>query len=662
MPIRHLINDDGSPFSSTELLNLKAALNIMSDAERIQFRNDNCTTIAKSLENKVLIVSGPGTGKSTLFKQRISYWLQNDHTAKILALSFVRKLVADLQNDIQTDRQLTDEQKKHTDVFTLHKYARRIVEKNHGNSKIKFEPHFRIITDVWKGVVWSDVLLYVGQSNLDEYSLKNYEKQLHDANFENTPGWQNLKNAYLILCKFYNATGFADLIIHARETLVENPSLNEQDYFILDEYQDFNSAEEELINQLAQQARGLLIVGDDDQVLYEKLKSGKAALIRALYRDTNFANAMLPFCGRSTFHIAKTAGHFILQSPEVDTIEKIYLPITSDIDTPKVQMIGCATPGTAVDYIKKFIEDNRPAIEARKAELANNESKDPYLLILTPGKELKFYANKDANVELFTAIAEFQQETKKFSEDYYKLLNYYSLANYPQNNFIFRKVLNYEGVSDADVSDLIKKCLATAVNFKDLSETIISSILERCSRIKAIVQSIDNIETKITNLENEISLANKENLKKDLERRAVNNLRIREVEHQEEEDAELDELEIQQMSAVELMTIVGSKGLSADHVIIIGFDDVNMSWISKNAFYVAMTRARKSLHIITALKSGGSSKPHSFISQLPDEHIEFYKYTKSDHRKTSINNRTEFHRYFDSQTYNSRLNSRGRTS
>jgi len=76
------------------------------------------------------------------------------------------------------------------------------------------------------------------------------------------------------------------------------------------------------------------------------------------------------------------------------------------------------------------------------------------------------------------------------------------------------------------------------------------------------------------------------------------------------------------------MTIVGSKGLSADHVIIIGFDDVNMSRITKNAFYVAMTRARKSLHILTALKSGGARQAHNFLERLPDEHAEYYSYKK----------------------------------
>ena len=132
-----------------------------------------------------------------------------------------------------------------------------------------------------------------------------------------------------------------------------------------------------------------------------------------------------------------------------------------------------------------------------------------------------------------------------------------------------------------------------------------------------------------------------------IERKAINQEEVTEIEHQEEEEAELEEIEVRKMGAVELMTIVGSKGLSADHVIIIGFDNVNMSWITKNAFYVAMTRARKSLHILTALKSGGARQAHDFLEQLSDEHAEYYSYKKSNHTKNQLQGKQGFKNYLN---------------
>lgn len=654
MSIRPLINNDGAPFGTEELNGLQTDLALLSDDERTQFRNDNAQTIAQHPATKILIVSGPGTGKSTLFKQRINNWLQANSASKILALSFVRKLVADLHSDIRGDHNLTDEQKKQVEVFTLHKFARGVVEKNHGSDMLRFSPHFRIISQSWKEKVWNDVLLYVGQTDQTAYPWKDYEKQLHDSDFENSLDWRDLQNGYLTLSKFYNAAGFADLIIYAEAALRESQSLDEHDYFILDEYQDFNIAERNLINQLTLRARGILIVGDDDQVLYETLKSGKAELIRDLYNDSSFANAMLPFCGRCSFHITTAASHFISQDPEDDCIEKIYLPLSNESNCLKVQAVGCARPSTAVDYIKKFIEDHAEEIETRKNELANGDTKDPFLLILTPAKEVNFYASRDANQDLLQLVAGFQLEKTKLSEDYFKVSTYFSLANYPENNFTFRKVFDYEEVPNDIIIELVDKCLSGSINFYDLEDEIISSTISRCNEIKSIIDSLDTTEIKIDKIGQVLSLSDPERLKTEFEKQPINANHLEEIEKAEDDGAELDELEVQQMSAVELMTIVGSKGLSADHVIIIGFDDVNMSWITRNAFYVAMTRARKSLHIITALVSRGAQKPHLFLTKLPEQNIEFFKYTKTDRRKTSLGSLSSFNQFFDSINFSRR--------
>ena len=99
------------------------------------------------------------------------------------------------------------------------------------------------------------------------------------------------------------------------------------------------------------------------------------------------------------------------------------------------------------------------------------------------------------------------------------------------------------------------------------------------------------------------------------------------------------------------MTIVGSKGLSADHVIIVGFDNVHMKWVSKNAFYVAMTRARKSLHILSALKAGGAQQAHAFLDQLSDDHLEFYSYKKSDRSKHRLAGKLGFKKYLSNLNF-----------
>jgi superfamily I DNA/RNA helicase len=645
MSIRCIINEDGFPFDFAELQTIRRQLDSFSDDKRIVYRNQNAATIAKHSAEKILIVSGPGTGKSHLFLDRINYWYQNNPEASVFVTSFVRKLVVDLQNDINNDEKLSEEQKKRITVSTLHGFARSIVEKNHGTSDWPFRSYFRIIGQSWKKIIWTDVLTHHPELDKRKYIWEKFEQQLHDNRFFDSEDWLKLKQTYCAFCKFYNVAGFADLIIRAKIALEENRDLNKDGFFIIDEYQDFNLAEEALILRLVNNAKGLLIAGDDEQVLYENLKSGKAELIRSLYQNQNYINAMLPFSGRSGYHLVKSAAHFMQQHRDSNCIEKIYLPLNTNQDTPKVQVIACATPATAIDYIEKFVANNKTEIAERTKKLSEGEAKDAFLLILTPAGKVKFYGKKKD--KLFQIISPYQTESRTFSEDYYKILNYYSLANNTKNNFIFRKVLFYEGVSHKDVYGFIIKAIQNDSNFCETNLEKIREILEKCNCVQTIIDTEIPVSKKIDELTKFVSISEKEYLKVELERQPINQNKITESEHDEEVDAELKETELKKMCAIELMTIVGSKGLSADHMIVIGFDDVNMGRVTKNAFYVAMTRARKSLHILTALRSGGATRAHNFLNQLPENHAEFYSYKKSGHIKTTLRGRQGFINYLN---------------
>jgi superfamily I DNA/RNA helicase len=644
---RFLINDDGVAFERSELETLRDELDALNDNARIGYRDQNASAIAQHDANKFLIVSGPGTGKSHLFLDRIKYWCEKNADARVLVTSFVRKLVADLQNDI--DQKLSDEQKCKITALTLHKFARGIVEKNHGTRKWPLKSYFRIIGQSWKQVVWGDVLAFSPAIMRDNHPWENFEQQLHQRAPEASEEWMGLHAAYCKLCQFYNAVGFADLILRAASALTENPELRESNYFIIDEYQDFNLSEQYLIERLVGDALGLFIVGDDEQVLYETLKSGTPSLIRQLYKDTHYLNGMLPFCGRSTYDITKNADHFIRQNVDTDCIEKIYLPLKSQSDGQKVQIIACASAAIAADYVEKFVSDNRELLQQRKQQLEAGKPADAFLLILTPWKGVDFYGTQ-AKERIDSIVAEYRTEAQIFSEDYYRLLSHYLLAKDPHNNFNFRKLLHYSGISTAKVHELIKAAMSNGIDLCDLNDPDINNALAKCTEIKAILDSETPVVERLDKITPLISFSDRRNVQKEMEYKPINQKILAQLERDEDEQAELEEVE-QRVAAVELMTIVGSKGLSADHVIIVGFDDVHMKWVSKNAFYVAMTRARKSLHMLTALKAGGARQAHAFLDQLSDDHLEFYSYKKSDRSKYRLGGKLGFKKYLSNLNF-----------
>ena len=73
--IARLIKEDGTPFSAGEISEATGQLDVLTTEERIAFRNTTAKAIAEHPAPMMLIVSGPGTGKSYLFLDKIRVWL-----------------------------------------------------------------------------------------------------------------------------------------------------------------------------------------------------------------------------------------------------------------------------------------------------------------------------------------------------------------------------------------------------------------------------------------------------------------------------------------------------------------------------------------------------------------------------------------------------------
>ena len=104
----------------------------------------------------------------------------------------------------------------------------------------------------------------------------------------------------------------------------ENPELVDDTLFVINEFQDFNEAENQLIRAITAESPGQLFVGDDDQVLYDGLKNAHADILRSYYEDTSFVNAMLPFCGRCSIHICRAAEAFLARDRDPDSVKKVF--------------------------------------------------------------------------------------------------------------------------------------------------------------------------------------------------------------------------------------------------------------------------------------------------------------------------------------------------
>ncbi len=165
----------------------------------------------------------------------------------------------------------------------------------------------------WEPLVWGDVVAFHPELDQDEYSLHAIRQQLYDDALSDNDKWPNVRATFDVLRIFYNAVGFADMIVTARIAVQENPDLITQSHWIFDEYQDFNTAEDRLVETVTAGATAVLLAGDDDQALYQQLKRSHPEIIKNYYEHAAFAKAMLPYCSRCGYYVCLAASAFIDQ-------------------------------------------------------------------------------------------------------------------------------------------------------------------------------------------------------------------------------------------------------------------------------------------------------------------------------------------------------------
>jgi hypothetical protein len=622
-----LIKEDGTPFSDEEVSSLTELLDGLDEEARVEARNENAADIAEHGSDRMLVVSGPGTGKSTLFKRRLIYWLAKHPDKYVAVATFVRSLVRDLKDDIANDPGIRDEDKKRVSVMTVHRHARSIIERNHGTQELSLKPYCAVVTDKWEEMVWIDAVS-LHEFEPSDYPWNTIEEKLFDADPPTDGAWGVLRKTHVLLEEFYNALTFHDLILFATQAVLENSELVEDTLYIIDEFQDFNLAEDALIREITTESPAQLLVGDDDQVLYGQLKRAHPSILRGYYKDTDFVNAMLPFCGRCSIHICRTAEAFLARERSADSIRKVFLPLDRG-DAELVKVVATTSPKVGVEYVKAFLEEHDDEIQERQEEIRAGSSKDACLLILSPSREMRFLNVDEARYELIAALSAYDVADERPGEDYWRMRDYYYVAAYPSSNYNVRKVLAYEETEQEVVKALLTEALGNNKDLADLEHESLAAVLGKCSDIRGVLDGGHDPSDQAQQLGGCVDVEDATQLAIDLEKWPM----------KKDSDSEIESFDFDQkeaISAVELSTIVGAKGLSADHVIVLGCDETSLAHVTTSAFFVALTRARKSLTLLMCVGGGNANVLHEFICSLPDEHAEvlYVKVSGAETRET----------------------------
>ncbi len=548
------------PVSLAQNLLFERAADLHRQSQPKLMSNDYQEELGKALERilqskspKRLIVAGPGTGKTTLFRKLLES--VGGDRKKRLVLTFLNNLKDELEEKLS----------ELAGVFTFHGYCHFRLRSNEElrsgltNGFYYFPGLASFIKQDWELSNESEAPKFVGL-------MRDLQEGEHT-------------DFYLARANYYDAVEFDDSVFRVRKVLAEHPDLVESyEMILVDEYQDFNRLEASFIDLLAAKSP-ITIVGDDDQALYSQLRGSSHEFIRNLHQSGEYERFELPFCMRCPEVVVGAISDVVETARKINSlqgrIEKPYnyFPPHKETDSrryPKIKIVATSTQQSNANYMGRYIAQAMRQIPVEEIRESREEG-FPTVLIIGPGHYLR-------SVAAHLSSEGFRLDTKEDS-----------------------------GPRAPERSDGLKILRANPES--NLGCRIMLEVDRPHFRKKILRQSVKEALPLIQILPKEY----RENI-------------LTEAKEWSEEAGAVAAAEAEDVSSptVKLTSFEGSKGLSAQHVFMLGLQDGGLPRDRRSItdleickFIVALTRTRKQCQILYTWRfSGAPTRPSIFLDWI----------------------------------------------
>ena len=634
----------------------------------LEMLNPEQKQAVQTTEGPVLVLSGAGTGKTKVLTTRLAYILA-EHKANpwnCLVVTFTNRAAREMRERVQG---LIGDMANSVFLGTFHSVCAKILRKH--AELVNLKSNFTILGEDDQKRLIKQILeqegiddkKYPPQSILDTISRwkdKGLTVEKIGTEFKENVTTHVYKKYQEKMVEM-NCVDFGDIILYTLNILLSDAEILDQyqqrfKYIMVDEYQDTNVTQYLLIRLLSQKHRNLCCVGDDDQSIY----SWRGAEIENILRfNKDFDDAKiirLERNYRSTANILSAASHLISNNRDRlgKTLRVAENSPARQTDNDKIKVISTYNGEEEARYVADEIENLirqhchyadiailvRTAAQTREFEEKFISEAIPYQVI----GGLKFYER----AEIRDALAYFRVVLQPGDD-----LALERIINKPARGIGAKSVEKFQNearFSHCSMYDAINKMLAEgAVSGK--AKTALSTLMNNFEEWRKAAQVLppDDLAQQILEdsgyfdmlkMDKSVEAPGRiENLKELISSMSAEKFESLSA-FMEHISLVMDKDDVTDTNKVMLITLHSAKGLEFDNVFLPGWEEglfphqrcmdeggTGALEEERRLAYVAITRARKKLYILTAHNrrvygQWQNNLPSRFINELPPQNIE----------------------------------------
>jgi len=448
----------------------------------------------------LVVVAGPGTGKTRTLVERMIRLLSEDSNREVSFVTFTRTSRRDTRRRIEDvlDASVLEET---AFVFprtsTLHTYAKSLV--HHYAAKIGRSPSFSVlIEDKGETALVLDELVSDLGLQLDTKSVRK-----GILCFRSTNSWpvdfpatsseriQILKHFESLLV-FYNTFDIEGLVVSAcriLEDFADVPPL----YLQVDEYQDLNPNDQQLVQLAASHPSSqVVVVGDDAQSIYG-FRHANYRGIRTLRDSPNWEHVSFSNCYRLPVHVQNAARALIVNEGYLGELN----PCPDD--GRRILTLRCTTEYVQMVAVGKRITDLKSSGQNQEGRPLSYKD----FIVLCPAA---IFVSEIATVlQNQFGIPTMQQVRASIPDDYWRLLLVLRMLH-SEDSLALRQWLSLSGLSKPEVTKIRREAMQKGDSLYSycarLADPRIREIYDALSRLRDTKNDFDNFRRSLAEFPN----------------------------------------------------------------------------------------------------------------------------------------------------------------